>query len=76
MKKKKKLAPKVPEIVSLNEELFSLEAVGPRFEELIDRRLELAVAAIGTNFICDTFTCTTFTGTCGAFGCTTFKINK
>ena len=74
MKKKKKAAPKVPEIVSLNEELFSLEAGNLRFEELIDQRLELAVAAMETNFICDTFTCSTF-NSCRVFGCGTFTVS-
>jgi hypothetical protein len=76
VKKRKKNEPQVPEIVSLNEELFSLEAGSLPFEELLDQRLALAVAAIGTNFVCDTFTCTTFTGTCAAFGCTSFRINR
>ena len=74
MKKRKKDKPRIPEIVSLNEELFSLEAVGPRFEELLDERLELAVAAV-TKFYCETFTCNTFTGSCGSFACTTFRAN-
>lgn len=75
MKKRKNDKAKVLEIVSLNEELFSLEAVSPQFEELLDQRLALAVAGIA-KFYCDTFTCGTFTGTCTAFGCTTFKISK
>ena len=75
MKKRKKNEPKIPEIVSLNEELFSLQAGSLPFEELLDRRLELAVAAIGgTNFVCDTFTCGTF-NSCRVFGCGTFKVS-
>lgn len=70
MRKKDKA--QVPEIVSLNEELFSLEAGSLQVEEL-DRRLELAIAAVH-NFVCDTFTCGTFTGSCTAFACGTFKI--
>ena len=72
MKKRKKDREQVPEIVSFNEELFSLEAGSLQVEEL-DRRLELAIAAIH-NFVCDTFTCGNYTGTCGAFACGTFKI--
>lgn len=72
MKKGKKTKARVPEIVSLNEELFSLRAWSLQSEEL-DRRLELAVAA-ASNFVCDTFTCGNYSGTCGAFACGTFKI--
>ena len=72
MKKRKNDEAQVPEIVSLNEELFSLEAGSLQVEEL-DRRLELAIAAIH-NFVCDTFTCGNYSGTCGAFACGTFKI--
>ena len=57
------------EIVSLNKELFSLEAGSLTVEEL-DRRLELAVAGL-TKFVCDTFTCGSFKS-CKVFGCGTF----
>jgi hypothetical protein len=73
MKKGKKKQPPVAEIVSLNEELFSL-AFGNPAGELLDQRLALAVAGL-EKFVCDTFTCGRFSGTCGAFGCSTFKIN-
>jgi hypothetical protein len=72
MKKRKKAKAQITEIVSLNEALFSLEAGNLQIEGL-DRRLELAIAAAG-NFVCDTFTCGTYSGTCGAFACGTFKI--
>jgi hypothetical protein len=72
MKKRKKDKARISEIVSLNEALFSLEAGNLQIEGL-DRRLELAIAAAG-NFVCDTFTCGTYSGTCGAFACGTFKI--
>jgi hypothetical protein len=62
-----------PEIVSLNEELFSLESGNLTVEEL-DRRLELAVAAVG-KFICDIFSCADFTS-CDAFGCGTFRMPR
>lgn len=70
--KKKKGVTQSPEIVSLNQELFSLDAESLQFVE-IGRRLELAVAALG-NFVCDTFTCGTYSGTCSAFACGTFKM--
>jgi hypothetical protein len=72
MKKRKKDEAQVPEIVSLNDELFSLEAGSLQVEEL-DRRLELAIAAVH-NFVCDTFTCGNYGGTCSVFACGTFKI--
>jgi hypothetical protein len=72
MKKRKKDKAPISEIVSLNEELFSFEAGTLQIEGL-DRRLELAIAAAG-NFVCDTFTCSNYSGTCGAFACGTFKI--
>jgi len=59
-----------PEIVSLNQALFSLEAGNLTIDEL-DRRLELAVGGMTPNFVCDTFTCGTF-GSCGVFGCGRF----
>ena len=62
---------RVPEIVSLNEELFSLVGGDPL--ATIDEHMALAIAAAG-NFICDTFTCGTFSGSCGSFACGTFKI--
>jgi hypothetical protein len=72
MKKGKKAQrTRVAEIVSLNEELFSLVSGDPL--ATIDQRIALAIAAAG-NFICDTFTCGTFSGSCGSFACGTFKI--
>lgn len=68
MKKKRE---RQEEIVSLNEELFSLEAGNLTVEEL-DKRLELAVAGF-TNFVCDTFSCGSFKS-CKVFGCGTFGI--
>ncbi len=62
----------MPEIVSLNEELFSLRAWSLQSEEL-DRRLELAVAA-ASNFVCDTFTCGTYSGNLRRLRLRTFKI--
>lgn len=61
------------EMVSLNKELFSLEAGNLTVEEL-DQRLELAVALV-SDFVCGTFVCGSF-DSCGAFGCGTFKIAK
>jgi len=62
---------RVPEIVSLNEELFSLVSGDPL--ATFDQHIALAIAAAGS-FICDTFTCGTFSGACGSFACGTFKI--
>ena len=60
---------KEEEMVSLNQELFSLEAGNLTVEEL-DQRLELAVAAMRI-FTCDIFSCGTYTS-CGTFSCGTF----
>jgi hypothetical protein len=70
--KKKKGKIQLPEIVSLNEALFSL---GDESLQLVglDQRLELVVAALG-NFVCDTFTCGTYSGSCSVFACGTFKM--
>jgi len=62
---------KEEEMVSLNQELFSLEAGNLTVEEL-DQRLELAVAALKP-FICDVFVCGSF-ASCSAFGCGTFSV--
>jgi hypothetical protein len=70
-KNKKNRVPRVPEIVSLNEELFSLVSGNPLMA--IDDVIALAMATAG-NFICDTFTCGTYTGSCASFACGTFKI--
>jgi hypothetical protein len=71
MKKGKKgKEPRIAEIVSLNEELFSLVTGNPM--EALEQRLALAVGGLLT---CDSFVCHTFSGSCGAFSCTTFKIN-
>jgi hypothetical protein len=59
--------PESTEIVSLNEEIFSLEAGNLTVEEL-ERRLELAIATVKT------FTCGTFD--CGSFSCADFKVVK
>lgn len=58
----------VAEIVSLNEELFSLVNGDPL--AALDERLALAV---GGGPSCDTFTCSSF-GACSGFSCVTFKI--
>ena len=72
MKKgKKDKRPRVAEIVSLNEELFSLVNGNPL--ATIDQYIELAIVAAG-NFTCDTFTCGTYSGVCASFACGTFKI--
>jgi hypothetical protein len=61
---------KKDEMVSLNQELFSLEGGNLTVEEL-DRRLELAMINPNQSFICGTFGCYSF-GNCGSFGCGTF----
>lgn len=70
--KKKKGEVQVPEIVSLNEALFNLEDGSLQLVG-IEQRLELAVAAAGS-FVCDTFTCGTYSGSCSVFACGTFKM--
>jgi hypothetical protein len=70
-KSKKNREPRVPEIVSLNEELFSLVSGNPL--ATIDEYIALAMATAG-NFQCDTFTCGTFSGDCGSFACGSFRI--
>ncbi|HEY2289119.1 MAG TPA: hypothetical protein VGM86_00335 [Thermoanaerobaculia bacterium] len=70
-KGKKDKRPRVAEIVSLNEELFSLVNGDPL--TTIDQHIELVIAAAG-NFICDTFTCGTYSGVCSSFACGTFKM--
>lgn len=69
MKKGKKQKARVPEIVSLNDEIFSMVSGDPM--ALLDQRL---AAVAGGVFTCDTFTCGTFSGSCGAFACGSFKI--
>lgn len=54
------------EIVSLNHELITFDADDISLE-VLERRLELAA------FVCGTFVCSDF-GSCGAFGCGTFKM--
>jgi hypothetical protein len=69
MKKgKKEKGSRIAEIVSLNEELFSLVTGDPM--AALDQRLALAVGGVLT---CDTFTCGSFSGSCGAFACGSFK---
>ena len=63
-----KKEPKI-EMISLNEELFSLDGDNLSVEEL-DQRLELAVASLD-DLICGTFGCGTFDN-CGSFGCGSF----
>jgi hypothetical protein len=73
MKKNQRRRPALePEIVSLNEPLFSL-APGLQALDDLDDRLALAVATQAA-FACDTFTCTSFSGSCGAFSCGSFKV--
>lgn len=62
---------RVPEIVSLNEALFSLVSGDPL--ATIEDHLALAMVTAG-NFTCDTFTCGSYSGSCGSFACGTFKI--
>lgn len=69
MKKSKKQRAKVPEIVSLNDEIFSLVAGDPM--ALLDQRL---AAVAGGIFSCDGFACGGYSGTCSGFSCTGFKI--
>jgi len=57
------------EMVSLNQQLFSLEAGNLSVEEL-DRRLELALAAHPA--VCGNFSCGDFG--CSTFMCSTFKL--
>jgi hypothetical protein len=71
-KRRPRQSPQVPEIVSLNDELFS-QVPGIEVLDDLDRRLALALAAADSLF-CDTFTCTGFGGGCGDFSCGTFKI--
>ena len=71
MKKRKKgQQPQVPEIVSLNDELFS-QMPGIEVLDDLDRRLALALAAVESIF-CDTFTCGSYT--CSSFSCGTYKV--
>lgn len=58
----------VQEIVSLNDELFSLVSGDPL--AALDERLITVVAG---GLSCDTYTCGSFGG-CGSFSCGTFKI--
>jgi hypothetical protein len=72
MKKK----PSQQEMISLNQELFSLDGDSLSVEEL-DQRLELAVATVVDDLICGTFGCGSF-DSCGSFGCGSFAqpVNK
>jgi len=58
----------IEEIVSLNDELFSLVTGDPL--AALEERLGIAVAG---GLSCDTYTCSAFGG-CGSFSCGTFKI--
>lgn len=69
MKKEEKRAGE--EMVSLNQEIFSLEAGNLAVEEL-EQRLELALAAI-EKFVCSTFACGRFES-CVEFACGSFKV--
>jgi hypothetical protein len=71
MRKRRRPQPaQVPEIVSLNDELFS-QVPGIEVLDDLDRRLALALAAV-ENIFCETFTCGSYS--CGSFSCGTFKI--
>jgi hypothetical protein len=59
----------IVEIVSLNDELFSLMTGDPL--AILDERLAMAA---GGGQVCDTYTCSPFGG-CSSFSCGTFKIN-
>jgi hypothetical protein len=59
------------EIVSFNEELFSLDR-GDLTAEALDRRLEMAIA-IAADLICGTFKCGRH-GTCADFSCGTYNV--
>ena len=65
--------PKTTEMISLNDELFSLEEGNLQVEEL-EQRLELAIAFLQeTSFNCDAFVCGAFES-CSGFGCDGFSI--
>lgn len=70
MKKQKQRGGRAPvqEIVSLNDELFSLVTGDPL--AVLDEQLALVT---GGGPSCETFTCSSF-GSCGGFTCGTFKI--
>lgn len=71
MRKRRQRQPsRVPEIVSLNDELFS-QVPGIEALDDLDRRLALALAAADDIF-CDTFTCGSYS--CSSFSCGTYKI--
>lgn len=71
MKKRRGRQPsQVPEIVSLNDELFS-QVPGIEVLADLDRRLALALAAVESIF-CDTFTCGSYS--CSSFSCGTFRV--
>jgi hypothetical protein len=69
--KKQKTGKREPiqEIVSLNDELFSLVTGDPL--AALDERLAMVA---GSGPACDSFTCTGF-GACSGFSCGTFKVN-
>jgi hypothetical protein len=67
MSMKKREDDESQEMVSLNQELFSIEA-GDLVVEELEQRLELAIAAA---FTCGTFTCGSFSN-CNTFGCASF----
>jgi len=70
MKKQKRSGREpIQEIVSLNDELFSLVSGDPL--AALDERL---AAVAGGGLTCETYTCTSFGG-CSSFTCGTFKIN-
>ncbi|HSU83090.1 MAG TPA: hypothetical protein VLR69_11775 [Thermoanaerobaculia bacterium] len=58
----------IEEIVSLNDELFSLVTGDPL--AALDERLANVVAG---GLSCDSYTCSSFGG-CGSFSCGTFKV--
>lgn len=57
-----------PEIVSLNRDALELNLDDISLE-ILERRLELAAAM----WVCGTFVCNSFGGSCGQFGCGTFR---
>lgn len=69
-KNKKRAGARLPEIVSLNEELFSLVSGDPM--AALDQYLAGGIA--GKFFICDTFSCGNYSGSCSAFSCGNFNI--
>ncbi|MDP9121426.1 MAG: hypothetical protein M3O15_08680 [Acidobacteriota bacterium] len=69
---KKRNKPEPDEMVSLNQQLFSLDAGNLTVEEL-DRRLELAIAGLPTlDFNCGEFSCVSYAA-CASLSCGRFR---